>query len=42
MVRDKRKRDRKIAEAVEKHLYSQREIAGHLGMHYTCVLTVKT
>jgi REP element-mobilizing transposase RayT len=37
VVRDKKKRDRKIAEAVEKHLYSQREIAGHLGLHYTSV-----
>ena len=24
-------------EAVEKHLYSQREIAAHLGLHYTSV-----
>lgn len=37
VVRDKQKRDRKIAEAVEKYLYSQREIAGHLGLHYTSV-----
>ena len=37
VVRDKQKRDRKIAEAVEKHLYSQREIAAHLGLHYTSV-----
>ena len=37
MVRNKQKRDRKIAEAVEKHLYSQREIAAHLGLHYTSV-----
>jgi hypothetical protein len=37
IVRDKQKRDKKIAEAVEKHLYSQREIAAHLGLHYTSV-----
>jgi len=37
MIRDKQKRDKKIAEAVEKHLYSQREIAAHLGLHYTSV-----
>jgi len=37
VVRDKHKRDRKIAEAVEKYLYSQREIAAHLGLHYTSV-----
>ncbi len=37
VVRDKQKRDRKIDEAVEKHLYSQREIAAHLGLHYTSV-----
>jgi len=37
VIRDKQKRDKKMAEAVEKHLYSQREIAGHLGLHYTSV-----
>ncbi len=37
VVRDKLKRDRKIAEAIEKYLYSQREIAAHLGLHYTSV-----
>jgi putative transposase len=37
VVRDKRKRDQKIAEAVEKHLYSQSEIAAHLGLHYTSI-----
>jgi len=37
IIRDKQKRDRKIAEAVEKHLYSQREIASHLHLHYTSV-----
>jgi REP-associated tyrosine transposase len=37
VIRDKQKRDRNIMEAVEKHLYSQREIADHLGLHYTSV-----
>jgi REP element-mobilizing transposase RayT len=37
VIRDKQKRDRNIVEAVEKHLYSQREIADHLGLHYTSV-----
>ena len=34
---DKRKRDRKIAEAVEKYGYTQRSIADHLGVHSTYV-----
>src|SRR5512143_1054831 len=34
---DKRKRDRKIAEAVEKYGYTQRSIADHLGVHATYV-----
>jgi len=33
----KRKRDRKIAEAVEKYGYTQRSIADHLGVHSTYV-----
>jgi putative transposase len=37
VIRDKQERDRNIVEAVEKHLYSQREIADHLGLHYTSV-----
>ena len=37
VIRDKQKRDRNIVEAVERHLYSQREIADHLGLHYTSV-----
>jgi len=37
IVRNKQKRDKKIAEAVEKHLYSQREIAAQPGLHYTSV-----
>ena len=34
---DRRKRDRKIAEAVEKYGYTQRSIADHLGVHSTYV-----
>jgi hypothetical protein len=34
---DKRKRDRKIAETVEKYGYTQRSIADHLGVHSTYV-----
>jgi putative transposase len=34
---DKRKRDRKIAEAIEKYGYTQRAIADHLGVHFTYV-----
>ena len=37
MLRDKRKRDKKIAEAIEKHGYTQRSVANHLGMHFTYV-----
>ena len=37
ILRDKRKRDRKISEAVEKHGYTQRAIADHLGMHFTYI-----
>ncbi len=37
VVSSKKKRDRKIIEAVERHGYSQREIADHLGLHYTTV-----
>jgi len=35
ILNDKRKRDRKIAEAVEKYGYTQRAIADHLGLHFT-------
>jgi putative transposase len=37
VVRDKEKRDRKITEAVERQLFSQRENADHLGLRYTSV-----
>ena len=36
-MKGKERRDRKIAEAVERHGYSQREIAEHLGMHYSTI-----
>jgi len=34
---DKQKRNKKIAEAVEKYGYTQRAIADHLGMHFTYI-----
>ena len=37
ILSDKRKRNRKIAEAVEKYGYPQRSIADHLGVHSTQV-----
>ncbi|HDK43535.1 MAG TPA: XRE family transcriptional regulator [Desulfobacteraceae bacterium] len=30
-------RDRKIREAIEKHGYSRKEIADHLGLHYSTI-----
>lgn len=36
-VQGKQRRDRKIIEAVERHGYSQREIAEHLEMHYSTI-----
>ncbi len=37
VVSDKNKRNAKIIEAIEKHAYSQREIARFLGMHYASI-----
>ncbi len=37
ILRNKRKRDRRIADAVEQHGYLQREIADHLGLNYATV-----
>jgi putative transposase len=37
ILTDKRKRDRKIAEAIEKYGYTQRSIADHLGVHFTYI-----
>jgi REP element-mobilizing transposase RayT len=40
ILRDKSKRDRKIAEVIEKYGYTQRSIADHLGVHFTYVSRV--
>jgi REP element-mobilizing transposase RayT len=37
IVGKKKKRDRNIVDAVKRYGYSQREIAEHLGMHYTTI-----
>jgi len=37
ILKDRKKRDRKMAEAVEKHGYRQSEIARHLGLHTSTV-----
>ena len=37
VLRDKRKRDKSIGEAVFEHGYTQREIADHLRIHFTSV-----
>jgi REP element-mobilizing transposase RayT len=37
ILQDRRKRDRKIAQAVEAYGYSQREISDYLGMHFTSI-----
>jgi DNA-directed RNA polymerase specialized sigma subunit len=37
VLEDKRKRDKSIGEAVFKHGYTQREVADHLGIHFTSV-----
>jgi REP element-mobilizing transposase RayT len=37
ILKDRQKRNRKIAEAVEKYGYTQRAIAGHLDMHYSYI-----
>ena len=36
-AKEKKRRDRKISEAVMRHGYSQREIAEHLGMHCSTI-----
>ena len=35
VLRDKRKRDKSIGEAVFEHGYTQREVADHLRIHFT-------
>jgi hypothetical protein len=37
ILQDRRKRDRKISEAVEAYGYRQREIADYFGMHFTSI-----
>jgi len=37
---ERRKRDKAIAEAVEKHGYRQKEVADHLGLHYSTVSNI--
>ena len=37
ILRSKTKRDQRIADAVEKHVYLQREIAAHLGLNYATI-----
>ena len=36
-IKDKKKRNRRIAQAILEHGYSQSEIARHLGMHYSTI-----
>ena len=42
VLKNKKKRDRRIAEAVRKHGYFQREIAEHLGLNYATVSRLVT
>jgi DNA-directed RNA polymerase specialized sigma subunit len=37
VLRDKRKRDERIGEAVFEHGYTQREVADHLRIHFSSV-----
>jgi len=37
VLRDRRARDERVFEAVEKHGYTQREVADHLRLHFTSV-----
>ena len=36
-LRNKQKRDKKIAEAKERYGYSQKEVTDYLGMHFTSI-----
>ena len=40
ILRDRKKRDRKMAEAVERYAYRQSEIARHLGLHVSTVSNI--
>jgi hypothetical protein len=37
VIGDKRRRDKRVVEAVEGFGYSQREVADYLGMHFTSI-----
>ncbi len=37
VIGDKRRRDKRIVEAVEGFGYSQREVADYLGMHFSSI-----
>jgi len=37
VLRDRGQRDQKVEEAVERHGYTQREVADFLGLHFTSV-----
>ena len=37
VLRDRGRRDQKVEEAVERHGYTQRELADFLGLHFTSV-----
>jgi hypothetical protein len=37
MIVDKRRRDKKIIDAVQKYGYTQQQIAVHLNMHYSTI-----
>jgi predicted transcriptional regulator len=37
VLRDRGRRDQKVEEAVERHGYTQREVADFLGLHFTSV-----
>jgi len=37
VLRDRGRRDQKVEEAVERHGYTQREVANFLGLHFTSV-----
>jgi hypothetical protein len=37
VLREKGRRDGRIVEAIERHGYSQKEVADYLGMHYSTI-----
>jgi len=36
-LQDRKRRDKRIQEAVQRHGYRQREVADHIGMHFTSI-----